>query len=158
MRFQPRLSPLRVILHFLGITALVSLFVRSPNAPASWACLLYGLLLAACLPLSLPQYAEFRQDGLFLRRGWRSFHIPYATLIAVRRATTAPFQIGYLFSSEPIRLVAQDKKAFSFSVAEDADFLTEVMKRCPQLERWDFGLRRRAEFQPRSEPHQSLSQ
>lgn len=148
MRFQSRFSPWRVILTVLAVVGFVSLFLRRPSNPSSWPLLLYALLWAASFSLSLPQYAEFRDDGLFLRHAWRSFLIPYASLFAVRRTTTMPF--GCLFSTEPIHLVVQGKKAFAVTVAKEADFLIEVMMRCPQLERWNFGLRRRVEFQAQS--------
>jgi len=143
MRFKSRLSPWRVLFTVLFFIVFVSPFLLRPSIPLSWPFLLWALLWGASFPLSLPQYAEFRDDGLFLRRGWRSFLIPYASLIAVRRTTTMPLAPFYLFSSEPIHLLAQAKKRFTVTVADEADFLAEIMMRCPQLERWNFGLRRR---------------
>ena len=142
-RFQSRISPWRVFFTVLWIICVVSPFLLRPSNLLSWPSLLWALLLAALFPLSLPQYAEFRDDGLFLRHGWRSFLIPYASLTAVRRTTSAPLAPFYLLSTEPIRLLMQGKKGFTVAVAEETDFLIEIMMRCPQLERWNFGLRRR---------------
>ena len=143
MRFQSRLSPWRVIFTALTVAIFGTAFLLQPGNRPSWPFLVLALLWAAPAALSLPQYAEFRDGGLFLRHAWRSSLIPYASLTAVRRATTAPLQ-GYLFSSEPIRASAQGRRRFTVTVAQETDFLIEIMARCPQLERWNFGLRRRA--------------
>jgi hypothetical protein len=108
------------------------------------AFLLYAVAwLVELIPSSLPQYAEFRDDGLFLRRGWKKTLIPYASLSFLRRTTSEPFIFFSLFTTAPIHIAAEGKKSFRIAVSDETEFLSEVLRRCPNLERWSFNLRRR---------------
>lgn len=110
-----------------------------------WVLLPFALWgLASIVPplMTFPQYAEFRDAGLFLRSGVRTALIPYASLLAVRRTGYAP-PVGYVSTTEPLRVIGEGRKGVTIAVEQESEFLDEVLRRCPQLERWSFNLRRR---------------
>jgi len=89
------------------------------------------------LPCTLLQYYEVREDGLFLRQGWRKSLSPYASLVELQSMSDS--RSAGVFSTDRVLAVTQEGKRFLIAVAEEESFLTEVSKRCPQLERRNFG-------------------
>jgi hypothetical protein len=93
----------------------------------------WGIVLS-CM---LPQYYEVLESGLFLRQGWRKSLIPYASLVELQPMSDS--RSSGVFSTQRILVVTREGKRFLIAVAEEERFLAEVSKRCPQLERRDFG-------------------
>ena len=147
MRFQARLCWWRALLPALLLGLVIWQVSLGAYHYRNWTLFFAILPWVATLPNTWPQYAEFRDDGLFLRSGFRKALMPYPALQAIRRTTYAP-AVGYWFSTEPVHVIGvigADRRVFSVAIAEEVDFLTEVLRRCPQLERWSFNLRRRFE-------------
>jgi hypothetical protein len=92
----------------------------------------------AVLSMTLPQYYEVRDNGLFIRQGWRKILIPYASLIELQSVTNS--MSAAVFSSQRILIVTKEGRRILIAVAEDDRFLEEVSRRAPQLERKAFGL------------------
>jgi hypothetical protein len=76
-----------------------------------------------------PQYIELREDGLFLRRGWKKDLIPYAAVVSIQ-------PLG-----PQLRIATRERKKFSmFELADEARFKAEIANRCPHLRPRRFGL------------------
>jgi hypothetical protein len=81
MRFRTRYDAGLVVVQLVAFVGLLVLRLRSRAvSPLGWLDMLF-LAIWALVPLStLPRYYDVRDDGLFLRRGWRRNLIPYASL------------------------------------------------------------------------------
>ncbi|HTA46240.1 MAG TPA: PH domain-containing protein [Bryobacteraceae bacterium] len=90
------------------------------------------------LPNTLPQYYDLREDGLFIRQGWRKSLIPYSSIAEVQSMTDT--RSAAVFSADRIHIVTQNGKRFIIAVAEEERFFDELAKRCTQLDRKPFGL------------------
>jgi len=126
MRFATRFDRWLVVL--LVVAALVSCGAVPYLLPV-WL---------AVLSTMLPQYYEVREDGLFIRQGWRKTLIPYGSLSELRSVTNS--MSAAVFSSQRILIVTSEGRRILIAVAEDDRFLEEVARRAPQLERKAFGL------------------
>jgi hypothetical protein len=144
MRFETRYDRWLVVLLVVAATATcvflpVLAFLdsgRQPRAlPVAFAPWAIWLFVIAC---TLPQYYEVREDGLFLRQGWRRRLIPYASLVEIQSIVDS--RSAAVFSSQRMLLVTRENRRFLIAVAEEERFLTEISKRCPLLERKSFGL------------------
>jgi len=91
------------------------------------------------LPLSftLPQYYEIRDDGLFIRQGWKKVLIPYPSLTEVK--TWRSFLSSAVFSTDRITVSAGAYKSFVIAVVEKERFFAELSTRCPQMEKKNTG-------------------
>ena len=93
------------------------------------------------LSATLPQYYELREDGLFIRQGWKKALLPYSSLYelsAGNSVLSAP-----VFSTHRLQVSAVPGGQFLIAVAEQERFLAEVALRAPQLEQWPSGLKAR---------------
>jgi hypothetical protein len=88
------------------------------------------LLLLACFK-SFPEYYEVRENGLFVRQGWKKSFIPYATI--VRFLPLAP-AIRWFPPANRILVIPEKVGSFFVAPSERERFLAEVSQRCPQLE------------------------
>ena len=114
-------------------------FLAPASHPASlWLTFTPLAIWLIVLPCTLPQYYEVREDGLFLRQGWRKSLIPYASLIEIQSISDS--RSAAVFSTDRILVVTQEGRRFLIAVTEDERFLAELSKRCPQLEQRPFGL------------------
>jgi hypothetical protein len=125
-----------------GLTCIVLPVIRllvpgSQPVPLPAVFLPFAIWLIV-LPNTLPQYYEVREDGLFIRQGWRKSLIRYASIAEVQSMTDT--RSAAVFSADRVHIVTQSGKRFIIAVAEEARFLDEVAKRCPQLDRKPFGL------------------
>lgn len=93
---------------------------------------------ALCLAATLPQYYEVRDDGLFIRQGWKRFLLPYDALIELQSFSNAVS--GPVFSTQRLMVVTRDGRKVLIAVRDEGRFLDEVARRAPQLERKSFGL------------------
>jgi hypothetical protein len=96
---------------------------------------IYLLVLSA----TLPQYYELREEGLFIRQGWKKALLAYSALCevyTVNSVLSAP-----VFSTHRLQVTAAPGGQFLIAVAEQERFLAEVARRAPQLEQWPSGLR-----------------
>jgi hypothetical protein len=92
------------------------------------------VILPTLLARSLPQYYEFREDGLFFRQGWTKVLIPYGSLVEVERFSSLGSRSDRVFSMDRILIGTNRGNRFVIAVAEEQRFLTEVWKRCPQID------------------------
>lgn len=144
MRFETKFDRWLVVV--LVLAAVVSCGVLPATrflAPGShpgplWLAFTPWVIWLIVLPCMLPQYYEVQEAGLFLRQGWRKNLIPYASLVELQ--STSDSRSAGVFSTDRMLVVTQDGKRYLIAVAEDDRFLAEVGKRCPQLERRNFGL------------------
>jgi hypothetical protein len=97
-----------------------------------------AIIWAAALVGTLPQYYEVREDGLFLRQGWRKTLIAYAQLTELQPMSDS--RSAGVFSTDRVLVITQNDKRFIIAPAEQQRFMDEVAKRTPQLERKSFGL------------------
>jgi len=105
-----------------------------PLAPVFLPLMIWAAVLAG----TLPQYYELREDGLFLRQGWRKTLIPYAQLTELQPMSDS--RSAGVFSTDRVLVITQQRKRFIIAPAEQQRFMEEVAKRTPQLERKSFGL------------------
>jgi hypothetical protein len=145
MRFETRYDCsivviLSVVALLVGVVlpALRILAPRDHPAPL-W---LAFMPLAVCLIIvcsALPQYYEIRQNGLFLRIGWRRVLIPFDSLAEVRcNSDTRGF--GIAFSSDRMLVATKEGDRFLIAVADEGRFLAELSKRCQHLKQQPFAL------------------
>jgi hypothetical protein len=144
MRFETRFD--RWLVVTLVLTAVLTCAVmpvmlvlaRGPRPIPLWPAFTGWVIWLFVIPCMLPQYYEVREDGLFLRQGWRKILIPYASLMELQPMSDS--RSAAVFSTDRILVVTQDGKRFLIAVTEDERFLKEVARRCPQLEWRNFGL------------------
>lgn len=118
----------------------IRLFAPGAATTPLWLAFLPLLIWLAALTCALPQYYEVRENGLFVRQGWRKRLIPYASLLGLQPISDS--RSAPVFSTD--RLLVETREGnLLIAVAEQERFLAEVSKRCPQLEHTGFGLRMR---------------
>jgi hypothetical protein len=139
-RFDPWLVALLVLAAAVSCVALpaVRFLAPGPHPGPLWFAYTGWVIWLIAIPCTLPQYYEVREDGLFLRQGWRKILIPYASLVELQSRSDS--RSAAVFSTDRILVVTQEGKRFVIAVAEDQRFLKEVAKRSPQLQWRNFGL------------------
>jgi hypothetical protein len=137
MRFQTKFDSWLVGVLFLsaGISCFVVPAASFHTLGANWFpilltifCWAIWLLALAC---TLPQYYEIRDDGLFIRQGWKKVLIPYPSLTEVKSWRSC--LSAAVFSTDRIVVSAGACKSFVIAVVEKEHFLAELSSRCPQL-------------------------
>jgi hypothetical protein len=106
-----------------------------------WTLFFGPVIFCIVLAGTLPQYYELREDGLFIRRGWKKALLPYSDLrelSTVNSTLSAP-----VFSTHRLLVTAAHGGRFMIAVAEQERFLAEVARRAPQLEEGPSGLKTR---------------
>ena len=144
MRFTSKFDRWLVIVLILSacvtcvILPAIAFFGPVPRTGIPWFALTPVVIWAVMLLATLPQYYEVREDGLFLRQGWRRALIPYPSLTELQSMTDS--RSGGVFSADRILLVTREGKRFLIAPAEQKRFLDEVARKTPDLERKNFGL------------------
>jgi hypothetical protein len=144
MRFETRYD--RWLVAVLLLTAILTcvvvptlrLLVPDSHPGPLWPSFLPLLLWSIVLPCVLPQYYEVRENGLFLRQGWRKTLIPYESVVEVRSMSDS--RSAAVFSTERLFVTSSEGKHFIIAVAEEGRFLSEIARRCPQLDQRSSGL------------------
>ena len=144
MRFETKYD--RWLVFFLGLAAILTCVVApaasivTPGSPREplWLTLMPPVLWLIVITCTWPQYYELRENGLFLRQGWKKSLIPYTSLVQLQPISDSPS--SGVFSTDRIILITRQGRQFEIAVAQETRFLEEVSKRCPQLERRPFGL------------------
>ncbi|HSW38842.1 MAG TPA: PH domain-containing protein [Acidobacteriota bacterium] len=109
-----------------------------PNPGPLWLVFIpWGIWLVA-LSFTLPQYYEIREDGIFIRQGWRKILIPYASLVELRVMSDS--RSAGVFSTDRILVVTRKGRRFLISPIERESFLNQVAQKNPQLQRKGMGL------------------
>jgi hypothetical protein len=106
-----------------------------------WPLLPGPVIYLLALSVTLPQYYELREEGLYIRQGWKKALLPYSALCelcAADSVLSAP-----VFSTHRLQVTAVPGGLFLIAVAEQERFLAEVARRAPQLEQWPSGLKSR---------------
>jgi hypothetical protein len=144
MRFKTKYDRWLVILLLIAavctcaLIPVLSLRERGFSKAWLWTNLILLTIWAIALFSTLPQYYEVKQEGLFLRQGWRKRLIPYASLMGLHKNSDS--RSAGVFSTDRILITTKEGKRFLIAVAEEARFLDEVAQRSPQLERRSSGL------------------
>jgi hypothetical protein len=142
MRFATKFDRwLVVVLVLTGALTCVILPIRflvsSPHSAPIGAFIPLAIWLIV-LPSTLPQYYEVREDGLFLRQGWRKTLIPYESLAELQPMSDS--RSAAVFSTDRILVITQAGTRFLIAPAERERFIDQVERKTPQLERRGFGL------------------
>ena len=94
------------------------------------------------LAFILPQYYEVREDGLFIRQGWKKALLPYSALRELEAVNSAIS--ARVFSTHRLQITAVPGGEFLIAVAEQERFLDEVARHAQQLEQRPTGLKMRS--------------
>jgi hypothetical protein len=115
-----------VIIVFFGVLGILSL-------PATLLFLLLG-----CFK-SFPEYCEVRENGLFIRHGWKKNLVPYTTIDKFLPLASA---LRWFPPANRILVITEEGANFYVAPSEKVRFLAEVSQKCPQLEQREtkFGL------------------
>jgi hypothetical protein len=106
-----------------------------------WLFLFGPVIFVLALSVTLPQYYELREEGLFIRQGWKKALLAYSALGELSTADSvlsAP-----VFSTHRLLVTAVPGGQFLIAVADQKRFLAEVARHAPQLEQWPSGLKAR---------------
>jgi hypothetical protein len=145
LRFETKFD--RWIVAMLAVAAFATLVLpwilpensgRYHHPAPVWVKLLAWGIWAIALPCSLPQYYEVRDDGLFIRQGWRRVLIAFADLVEVQ--ATSDTKSAAVFSADRVSVVTRDSRTFVIAPADQDAFFDALAQRCPQLSRKGFGL------------------
>jgi len=98
---------------------------------------IYLLVLSA----TLPQYYEVREEGLFIRQGWKKTRLAYPAICELRIWNSA--LSAAVFSTHRLMITAVPGGQFVIAVAEQERFMAEIARRSPQLEQGTAGLKGR---------------
>ena len=130
---------LSVMISVAVVPATLLIPPKHGGAAPWWLSLLPFVVWLIVIPATLPQYYEVREDGLFIRQGWRKTLLPYDSLIEIQHIMS-DLRSAAVFSSDRLLVVTQGSGEYLIAVAERQRFLQEVARRCPQLETRPFGL------------------
>ena len=137
MRFKTKVDFWLVAV--LGIAAPVSCIAPLLNFGLhSLLALLSPAIWLIALSFCLPQYYETREDGLFLRQGWKRSLLPYASLVELRPMQS--WSSASVFSSDRILVTTSTGQRFIVAVLEQERFLAAVAQRARLLEPSGSGL------------------
>jgi hypothetical protein len=150
MRFETRYDRRLVVL--LALTAVVTCVglpvarVLAPNSHPGpvWLSFIPLLVWLIVLPCTLPQYYEVRENGLFLRQGWRRILIPYASLVELQSMSDS--RSAGVFSTQRLLVATSESKRFIIAVAEEERFLAEIARRCTAVRAPAFRVRTALRF------------
>lgn len=112
--------------------------VLASHGQPIWPLLPAPAIFLLALSATLPQYYVLRDEGLYIRQGWKKALIPYPALCGLSTmcsALSAP-----VFSTHRLLVSAVPGGQFLIAVAEQDRFLTEILRRAPQLEQGSTGL------------------
>ena len=140
MRFQTRYDTwLVVVLVAIGLVLLgVPAAVYSQGEPI-WLFLIGPVVYAFALLAAVPQYYEVREEGLFIRQGWRKVLLPYSELCQLSSLTS--WLSAPVLSTHRLLVTAAHGGQHLIAVADEQQFLAEVAQHAPQLEQSGAGLR-----------------
>lgn len=136
MRFETRYDAwLVVVLSVVALEMIVLPFAFYFTHVVRGAPLLLFLIgpmiMAFVFSLTLPQYYELRDDGMFIRQGWKRALLSYDALRELRAETgvlSAP-----VFSTRRVYVTVVPGGEWVIAVADEERFLAEVRRRAPQL-------------------------
>jgi len=144
VRFETRFDRWLVVLVVLAsiVTCvglpLLAFLKPGGHAPPVWVPILPPVLWLIVLSSTLPQYYEVREDGLFIRQGWRKIFIAYPALAGIESTTDTRSSV--VFSSDRLLVSTRDGKRYLIAVVEDDRFISEIGRRSPHLAPREFGL------------------
>lgn len=144
MRFATRYDRWLVVMLVFAALASCGIFPALRFiAPASrpgpvWLSFVAWPIWGIVLATTLPQYYEVREDGLFIRQGWRRILLPYDSLMELQSVSSS--LSAAVYSTQRILIVTRESARILIAVADEDRFLAEVARRAPQLERRPYGL------------------
>ena len=145
MRFRTRYEGwmvamlIAVGLVLIAIPVLIHFSTPAHGRPPLAIFLIGPVVYALVMTATLPQYYEVREEGLFLRQGWKKTLLSYDALWELSEwnsVLSAP-----VFSTHRLLVNAAPGGQFVIAVAEQERFLAEVSRHAPQLEVWPSGLK-----------------
>jgi hypothetical protein len=95
------------------------------------AFLLWLFLLAVVLLRRLGRYYEFQAGGLLIRKGWSKSLIRYTAVD--KFLPLAPSRWWFPTGNQYL-LMPDNQISYTIAVAKKGEFITELSRRCPQLE------------------------
>ena len=138
MRFETRCDAWLVVV----LCAVALLMVVTPaglylshavRGAQMWLFLVGPAIFAFALAATFPQYYELRDDGMFIRQGWKRALLGYGSLRELRAETgvlSAP-----VLSTHRVYVTVVPGGEWVLAVADEERFLSEVRRRAPQLQR-----------------------
>jgi hypothetical protein len=139
MRFEARIRLWQrhgaALLMALWAFAMIRAVMRHGVRADAWNIVLLPLTSSGTLVFMfrryiLRQYADIREDGLQLRRGWKTFTLPWQTIAEVRSEN----------ARRETLIVAGSSRLLITTPANEDRFLAEIANRCPQLKKTPVGL------------------
>jgi hypothetical protein len=106
-----------------------------------WPLLPGPAIFVLVLFATLPQYYEVREEGLYIRQGWKKTLLSYSAICELRVWNSA--LSAAVFSTHRLMVTAVPGGQFVIAVAEQERFLAEIARRSPQLEESSSGLKAR---------------
>jgi len=146
MRFETRYDAwLVTVLAAVGAILLGLPLVLYPTLAAHgqpvWPLLPGLAVFVLALSATLPQYYEVREEGLYIRQGWKKRLLPYPAICELRIWNSA-FSAAVL-STHRLMITAVPGGQLVIAVKQQGRFLTEVARRSPQLVESPSGLKGR---------------
>jgi hypothetical protein len=154
VRFEAKFDSGRLILigvlfitPWIALTA-VRFLPLGPHSAPVWFFLVGWTILLTTLAYLRPAYCEIQENGLFLRQGWWHTLVPYDSVVELRPETLwegprfetraerhrrLDLGVNVGTSERGIRLVKADGKRFWICVVAEAEFMSEALARCSQL-------------------------
>jgi hypothetical protein len=141
MRFETRYDKwLTGLLISVGVISIGVPFDLAAHGQLMWVLFLWPVIFFFAISAALPQYYEVRENGLFIRQGWKKALLPYSAISELRIWHSA--LSAAVFSTHRLVITATSEK-FVIAVAEQERFLTEVANRAPHLDQSPSGLKSR---------------
>ena len=146
MRFKTRFDRWMVAMYavigliFCSLPVLLYFPLKAQGLPI-WLPFFFPVLFVLLLSLHLPQYYEFREGSLYIRQGWRKVQLPYSAILELRvwnSGLSAP-----VLSTHRLVVATSPGMEYVIAVDQQEQFLSEIERRSPQLERCSSGLRAR---------------
>ena len=104
-----------------------------------WPLLPGPAIFFVVLFATLPQYYEVREEGLYIRQGWKKTLLSYPAIRELRIWNSA--LSAAVYSTHRLVVTAVPGGQFVIAVAEQDRFLAEIARRAPQLEQKPLGLK-----------------
>ncbi len=140
MRFETRFDKWLVwVLAAIGLMVVGICLMLVADGQPIWPLLPGPAIFFVVLFATLPQYYEVREEGLYIRQGWKKTLLSYPAIRELRIWNSA--LSAAVYSTHRLVVTAVPGGQFVIAVAEQDRFLAEIARRAPQLEQKPLGLK-----------------
>jgi hypothetical protein len=144
MRFETRYDKWLVwVLAAVGLMLVGICPMLVAMGQPTWPLLPGPAIFFLVLLATLPQYYEVREEGLYIRQGWKKTLLSYPSIRELRVRNSA--LSAAVYSTHRLVVAAAPGGQFVIAVADQERFLAEIARRSPQLEPSPSGLVGRGE-------------